>query len=105
MANAKTPSPAKSSAAPKDANEATAPTIRKQYGRVVISTWPKTVTTADGQQRETWLSSVTREYRDGDERKRTHYLFPEDLLFAAHGLLKTFEEVWDQDRSEEQNDA
>ena len=102
MANAKTPSPAKPSASSQGDTEATAPLIRKQYRNVAVSVWPKTVETADGNKRDTFVCCVTREYRIGEERKRTHYLFPEDLLFAAHALADIFDSLWQRDRNEDE---
>lgn len=92
MANTRQPSPAKSSAAPRRSQEAnTAPAFRKQFGRVAVAAWPKTVTGPDGRRRDTFVSTVSVPYRDGETLKRTHYLFPEDLLPAAFALITQWE--------------
>lgn len=88
MANAnKTPSPAQSSETSQEVNEATAPKFRDRYGNVAISSWLKTVNAGTDKERQTHGTTVTREYRDGDQPKRTPVLFDDDLLQAGLGLI------------------
>jgi len=104
MANARQPSPAKSSTARKSAEANTAPAFRKQFGRIAVAAWPKMVTGPDGRRRDTFVSTVSVPYRDGDTLKRTHYLFPEDLLPAAHALIKQWEQLAARDFPTEEQD-
>ena len=105
MAQAKTPSPAESSEASPEANGATSPTFIAQHGSVVISTWPKTVTTSNGKQRKTWVTTVSHRYRDGDNDKYMRQLFQEDLANAAVGLIIRAIELQTAKHPEEQADA
>lgn len=106
MANVTKTSSAKPTEAPSEGMEAhVPPTARVEFGGVSAALWPKTVKTADGQSRETYMVSLSRSYRDGNERKRTHTLFPENLLPAAMALIKAWEFTQGGEQAEEADHA
>ena len=106
MANVTKTSSAKPTEAPSEGTEARVPpTARVEFGGVSAGIWPKVVKTADGQSRETYTISLSRSYRDGSERKRTHTLFPENLLPAAMALIKAWEFTQGSEQTEEVNHA
>jgi hypothetical protein len=92
MANVTKTLSAKPAEAPSEGTEAhVPPTARVEFGGVSAAIWPKKVKTGNDQARETWMVTLSRTYRDGNERKRTHTLFPENLLPAAMALIKAWE--------------
>lgn len=95
MANAKTPPSAQPTGAHDSTTENRRPTFREKYGDVVISTWPKTVKAGSPDERNTWVTTASREYRklqDG-ETVHTAQLFPKDLLCAGVGLVVRYLEL------------
>tara|TARA_R110002049_G_scaffold9187_2_gene47529 strand:+ start:1973 stop:2329 length:357 start_codon:yes stop_codon:yes gene_type:complete len=106
MENDKKTTPAKVSNATNKVKEAKQPPIcRVEFSGISAAVWPKQIPSADGQPRETWMVSLTRSYRDGNETKRTHVLFPEHLLPASMALIKAWEFIENGGKAEEQNDA
>lgn len=102
MANVKETSSATPTEAPSEGIDARVPpTARVEFGGVSAAIWPKTVKTGTDQTRQTWMVSLSRSYRDGDERKRTHTLFPENLLPAAMALIKAWEFTQNGEQTEE----
>ena len=106
MENEKKTSPAKVSNAPEKVKEAKQPpAYRVEFSGVSAAVWPKQIPSANGKPRNTWMVSLTRSYRDGNETKRTHVLFPEHLLPASMALSKAWEFIENGGKPEEQNDA
>ena len=106
MSNVKTTTPAKSSEPRNECAEAkTPPTARVEFCGVSAAIWPKTVSTAKGNSRETYVVTLTRSYKDGEERKRTHTLFPEQLLPASMALIKAWEMIENGIQQTEDSDA
>ena len=106
MSNVKTTTPAKSSEARNEHTEAkTPPTARVAFCDVTAAIWPKTVKTAKGNARETFVVSLTRSYKDGEQMKRTHTLFPEQLLPASMALIKAWEMIENGIQQTEDSDA
>ncbi|WP_145210139.1 hypothetical protein [Gimesia alba] len=106
MENDKKTTPAKVSNATNKVKEAKQPPIcRVEFSGISAAVWPKQIPSVDGQSRETWMVSLTRSYRDGNETKRTHVLFPEHLLPASMALIKAWEFIENGGKAEEQNDA
>ena len=76
-----------------------------EFAGVSAAIWPKTVKTVNGNGRETHVVSLTRSFKDGEEMKRTHTLYPQHLLPAAMALMKAWELIENGEQETEDSDA